>query len=174
MPRGGAVTVCKVANCERRVASHELCAMHWERMRKHGTTDPWKGRGGAPHLCFVEGCDRKIANKDRMLCGLHLHRYERHGNTEKPIRNRTPYVNTNGYIYERVDGKRQGQLQHRLVMARILGRPLYPNELVHHKNGVRTDNRPENLELWVRWQPHGCRVEDLVQFAQEVLARYDS
>lgn len=89
-----------------------------------------------------------------------------------PERKRTPFVNTNGYIYEYVDGKRQGQLQHRLVMERVLGRPLAADETVHHRNGIRTDNRPENLELWVSWQPHGSRVEDLVSFAKEVLARY--
>ena len=59
-------------------------------------------------------------------------------------------------------------------MARVLGRPLKANETVHHKNAIRNDNRPANLELWVKWQPHGCRVSDLVAFAREVLAEYDS
>jgi hypothetical protein len=58
-------------------------------------------------------------------------------------------------------------------MEEMLGRRLLPKESVHHRNGVRDDNRPANLELWTRPQPTGIRVSDAIAWAREILARYE-
>lgn len=75
-----------------------------------------------------------------------------------------------GYIQVYSDGR--WLMEHRQVMEQVLGRSLDGGENVHHKNGVRNDNRPENLELWVTSQPAGQRPEDLVVWAREILKKY--
>lgn len=68
---------------------------------------------------------------------------------------------SNGYVFE-----------HILVMERYLNRHLYPEETIHHLNGIKDDNRLDNLEIWTRPQPTGVRVTDAVSWAKEILRRY--
>lgn len=72
-----------------------------------------------------------------------------------------PNANKKGYV-----------LEHVKVMADMLGRPLQPGENVHHKNGVRDDNRLENLELWSIKQPPGQRIDDCIPFWVAQLKQY--
>ena len=71
-----------------------------------------------------------------------------------------------------VCNKGKYKYEHRVVMEQVIGRELLSTETVHHKNGNRKDNRPENLELWSKSQPPGQRIEDKVKYALEILELY--
>lgn len=77
------------------------------------------------------------------------------------------YRNADGYVVVS-----KGKLQHRVVMEQYLGRQLTKDENVHHINGVRDDNRIDNLELWNTSQPCGQRIADKVKWARQILEQY--
>ena len=82
-----------------------------------------------------------------------------------------------GYVMVRAPGHPRASrsayvFEHILVAEELLGRYLQPGESVHHRNGVRDDNRPENLELWTRPQPSGIRVSDAIEWAFTILDLY--
>ena len=120
-------------------------------------------------VCSVDGCALVVRCKG--LCQLHYHRKKIHGTTERQPHWRAP----NGAGTTTNSGYRMvaRKLEHRNVMESVLGRELESHETVHHINGDRLDNRPENLELWSSRQPKGQRVVDKVSWAKEILRMYD-
>src|SRR6266702_51973 len=82
-----------------------------------------------------------------------------------------------GYVMVRVPDHPRAKrspyvFEHVLVAEQLLGRYLESGESVHHRNGVRDDNRAENLELWTTPQPSGIRASDAVRWALTILERY--
>jgi hypothetical protein len=128
--------------------------------------------------CSIDGCHKRRANGS--LCSGHHARVKRGVEVNSPLRKMQAgvwgewKVTSDGYIRRSrtVNGIAEYQHLHRLTMEDELGRPLLPSENVHHINGIRHDNRIENLELWVTSQPKGQRPSDLVEWAREILERY--
>lgn len=181
---------CLVDGCDRPISARKMCIAHYARWRKSG--DP-----GSPEIkivkyqgpCEVTGCDsRAIA---RRYCSMHYQRWHKYGDpvaewveTRPRSESHTDYAgrewNVNrvsgGYVGcdTRVDGVKIKSLFHRVIMQDVLGRDLLPGENVHHKNGDRSDNRPQNLELWSSSQPSGQRISDKIDWALEIIQTYGS
>jgi hypothetical protein len=186
--RGARPRTCAVDACEREAKSRGWCHAHYQRWRRDGDVDAEQPLGGVA-ACSSPGCDQP--HHAHGFCQGHYRRLTNNGdaNPDLPLGElpRAPRPRTSrgwttaGYSYVPVPeadrhlaGGASYIAEHRLVMARLLGRALRKDENVHHRNGVRADNRPENLELWTVAQPGGQRVSDLLEWARELLLRYGS
>ncbi len=114
-----------------------------------GLVDSWgrRNRSLADKACEACGSVFRPKSKSSRFCSRPCMWSKNGGANRKggPIW----WTNAKGYVEGRVwiDGKRMHAKQHRWIMEGIIGRPLHAWEDVHHKNGIKNDNRPDNLEL---------------------------
>ncbi len=113
-----------------------LCKRHYSKLVRKG--DPLAGRS-----------KRSDAGKPRKRVGGE--RYHKGDGYIRVWLPEHPNASKSGYVAE-----------HTLVMSEKLHRPLKPFESVHHINGIKDDNRPENLELWVSPPRKGVRMQEAI------------
>lgn len=117
-------------------------------------------------------CGRTKQKKSKRCAACRVHGGPHNGAWKGgKVLHKAGYVMVHAPAHPRAQ-KRPYVFEHILVMENVLGRYLEPYENVHHRNGVRDDNRPENLELWTRPQPTGVRARDAVDWARTILELY--
>lgn len=84
----------------------------------------------------------------------------------------TRYHDRHGGYVKILTGDGRLVKEHRYVLEQALGRALLPDETVHHRNGIRRDNRLENLELRINSHGQGITVEEALAWAAEIQRRY--
>jgi hypothetical protein len=163
---------CRFDGCVKPRAAGGYCAGH--------AAQYYGGRPLAPLFKPKVGCDFPGCKKRHFALGYCQGHWRqlRDGRPLAPLREQKGWYVNRGYVYvlepTHPNAKSDGYVaEHAKVMAARLGRPPERFEEVHHKNGIRSDNRPENLELWARgMQPPGSRVSDLIDAAVRVLRIY--
>lgn len=166
---------CDVTGCDRRPRAKGLCATHGKQARRNGKTPnipivTKRYSYGPDAICEIDGCSSRPIGRN--LCTTHYNRLFQSIEMNAPIREKKESLGYrrwrtyNGYVMVPVPEGTHGllrdnhhrarMLEHRYVMQQHLGRSLLKTEQVHHRNGIRDDNRIENLEL--KSSAHGAGI----------------
>lgn len=144
--------MCKVEGCDRQSKARGMCLMHYKRDRygRHGVMG-WPRKGDP-----CEHCEKPSVA--RGYCSSHYYQWQRYGDPEYFKRRSTTFV-SRGYEFERGHGAGGPRPLHRIISG------AKPGEVVHHINGVKSDNNITNLAVLASQSVHASVHNSLEQAA---------
>lgn len=141
-------SLCTVAGCTTTVRCVGLCNKHYHVLKQSRKLKPCAcGCGELTAYTFKHGHHtRQFSSEEQSRRGRM--------NDGKALRD-----SGKGVTYRKVRQRHE----HRAVAEQVIGRPLHTDEIVHHKNGDKRDNRHENLEVMTRAEHIAIHRNDLIE-----------
>jgi hypothetical protein len=160
--------ICEVKECDRKSFCKGYCTKHYQKWKKYGNPEYIKDLGrpksGINFVCKECGNTfyrspseiekAKKHNSECKFCSKKCGYDHSRGKQKKivPLEEREWKHNRKGYLSTTVRGKTV--LQHRWIIEKHLGRKLKKIEIIHHLNGIKDDNRIENLAVCTNTTHH--------------------
>ncbi len=169
---------CTAPKCRLTARILGLCGLHFKEWQRGGTSysprDPGPNTKYFGQPCKIDGCSDPAESND--MCGKHDQRVRRYGDSNY-VTSKEQHRLACRAVWENVPAKPTsykkwlGRHEHRVVAERMLGRPLVKGEIVHHKDGNKHNNSPDNLEVMTQSEHMREHMDELIAARRAALAR---
>lgn len=121
-------------------------------------------------VCRIEGCNCTIEKGAYGMCGMHAQRQRRYGDphyktpeNQRRANNRIAQLARFDQVKPTTYRKLFGRHEHRVVAEEMIGRPLMPNEIVHHLDGNKQNNNPSNLRVMTQSEHVKLHLDEMAK-----------